>query len=502
MDCGEARALISAGTTPGTGPGHLPELGFHLSTCPACRAFRRIDLFDREQARRARFGAPPPDPVTPPAAQTTAIPQSVPAKKHRFTWLHTVVGMVLLACTWLVWYVGLPMVQAWQDIGTMASLPPIQQPVLALSASDATQTPDEATPQASPRVVPTRLVAHKVTATSHPTVTVSPTPAPSNSPIPTLTNNPTPTLTQEPTATPTAIPTEPPPPPPTEPPPPPTEPPPPLPTATTEPAQPVQAVAPAPRPGGTTVLLLGLDARPGESTGRSDALLVVHVDPQRNTAAILSLPRDLWVAIPGVGEGKINGAYVQGGTQTAGATVSQALGISIDHTVVIDFAGFRSLIDALDGVTVNVTRELYDPKFPTDDYGYTVAHFLPGPQLMHGTQALTYSRIRHPDSDFQRMRRQQAVLIGVSERLRKLGVFQSMHEADRITGALVPYVKTSMERGVAVQLLWELRNVNTANLRQLVLDGTMIQETTIGGGYAIVADTSTLHSLGAQLLAP
>jgi LCP family protein required for cell wall assembly len=250
------------------------------------------------------------------------------------------------------------------------------------------------------------------------------------------------------------------------------------------------------------VLLLGLDARPGESTGRSDALVVAHIDPERQTAALLSLPRDLWVAIPGIGEGKINGAYVQGGAQTAAATVGQALGVKIDHTVVIDFAGFRSLIDALGGITVDVPRELYDSKFPTDDYGIVEAHFLPGPQLMDGKQALTYSRIRHPDSDFARMRRQQAVLIGISAKLRKLGAFQSLHEADRLTGALVPYVRTSLGRGTAAQLLWSLRGLDPAGVGRLILDGGMLQETTIGGSYALVADSGTLHSLGAQLTAP
>ena len=498
MDCVEARALISAGTNPGTNPGQSPALGFHLSGCPACRAFRRIDLFDREQARRARLTDTPTEIVA-----TTSLQIPLPAikpvarKKSRFTLLYAGAGLVLIVCTWLAWYVGLPMLHAWQDLGTMASLAPIQQPVTNIVDQESTS---EVPPtQIAQTAVPTRLVTLVTTTTPRQTATSvrTVTPRPSNSPTPT--SEPTATMTALPTETPII---------PTETPIIPTETPiiptvtPVIPTATPEPAPPVQAVAPATAPGGVTVLLMGIDARPGETTGRSDALLIVHVDPQQQTAAILSLPRDLWVAIPGIGEGKINGAIAQGGTGTAVATVSQALGIAIDHAVVIDFAGFRSLIDALDGVTVNVPRELYDPKFPTDDYGYTEAHFLAGPQRMNGTQALMYSRIRHPDSDFQRMRRQQALLIGISERLRTLGVFQSMHEADRITGALVPYVKTSMERSTVVQLLWDLRSVNPARLRQLVLDGAMIQETNIGGGYAILADAATLQSLGAQLIAP
>lgn len=487
MDCSEARTLISAGTHPGAGAGQSPELGFHLSGCPACRAFRRIDLFDREQARRARF------PTTP----ETVVPVSrpVPRTRRGLTPLRAGAGFALIVCTWLAWYIGLPLMHAWQNLGVMASLPPVSEVAANAAVPDLVIATGSPTPQVSATPIPSQTstavpsqqpVIPSATATPRLSAGVAQLFAPEPS------NIPTPTSTSEPTATqhPTDIP------------PPPTEAPPPPPT-TVEAPLPEQAVIPAlSTDGGVTILLLGLDARPGETTGRSDALLVVHLNPEQQTAAVLSLPRDLWVAIPGIGEGKINGAYVQGGAQTAAATVSQALAISIDQTVVIDFAGFDALIDALGGISVNVSRELYDAKFPTEDYGYTVAHFLPGPQVMDGARALMYSRIRHPDSDFQRMRRQQALLLGISAQLRKLGALQSIHEADRITGALTPYVRTSLDRSTAVQLLWSLRNINPANVRQLVLDGSMVQETTIGGGYALVAAPATLQSLGAQLIAP
>lgn len=493
MDCSEARTLISAGTQPGAGPGQSPELGFHLSGCPACRAFRRIDLFDREQARRARVPAIPPRITAPVSAP-------VPRARAGRALLRIGAGLALIMCTWLAWYVGLPLLRAWHDLGTITSLPPMRE--VAASAAEpemvvATGTP---APAASATQRPSRATVTPSLLPATPGATATPRLAAGAAHpfAPEPSNIPTPTSTSVPTATPP--PTDVPPSPTAIPPSPTAAPPPPTATARPEPLS--QAVAPAGSAGGVTILLLGIDARPGEATGRSDALLVVHVDPERQTAAILSLPRDLWVAIPGIGEGKINGAYLQGGARTAAATVGQALGVSIDQSVVVDFAGFRSLIDALGGVTVNVSRELYDAKFPTIDYGYTIAHFLPGPQLMDGSQALMYSRIRHPDSDFQRMRRQQAVLLGISAQLRKIGTFQSLHEADRITGALTPYVRTSMERGATVQLLWSLRNINLANVRQLVLDGGMVGETSIGGSYALVADPATLQSLGAQLIAP
>ncbi len=526
MDCSEARALLSAGLLPGTGAGRSPQLGFHLSGCPACRAFRGVERFDRHQLQRGRTSGPPP-PITP-------VSRGLEPRRGRSTTVRVFVLLALLMGTWTIWYLGLPLLRAWRDLGTMASIEPVK-----VAADEAEHEPGAApaTPAPYPSIAPTLTptsptpapVATEtprptvVAVTNTPTVTASPRPAAGMAKpfAPDPTDIPTPTATVKPTVTPsptTAPPTSTiPPATPTIPPPKPTAPPVvtmeqpalvPTATAVQPPAQvaqapPAQAAVAAPAAaGGVTVLLLGLDARPGEATGRNDAVLVARINPEQRTAALLSLPRDLWVAIPGIGEGKINSAYVLGGAQTAAATVGQALGIPIDHTVVVDFKGFRGLIDALGGITVDVARELYDPKFPTDDYGIKEAHFLPGPQVMDGETALTYSRIRHPDSDFARMRRQQAVLLGIARRLGKLGAFQTLHESDRLTGALAPYVRTTLDRGTAAQLLWSQRTMDPANVRRLVLDGSMLQETTIGGSYALWAEPATLRSLGAQLLAP
>ena len=233
--------------------------------------------------------------------------------------------------------------------------------------------------------------------------------------------------------------------------------------------------------------------------------MVVRLDPARQRAGLLSLPRDLWVTIPGAGEGKINNAYFIGerdgqGASVASATVGRALGIEIDHVVVVDFAGFRGLIDTLGGVPVDVPRELHDPKFPTEDYGYTVAHFTPGTEVMSGARALMYSRIRHPDSDFARMRRQQALILGIARKLRQRGALENLHEADRITAALRPFVRTSLPPAVALDLLWSMRSVDIDAAQRTVVDTSIVSEANIGGAYVLVADQSTLRSLGAQLV--
>jgi polyisoprenyl-teichoic acid--peptidoglycan teichoic acid transferase len=239
--------------------------------------------------------------------------------------------------------------------------------------------------------------------------------------------------------------------------------------------------------------------------GRSDAIVVVRLDPERQYAAFLSLPRDLWVPIPGAGEGKINSAYFIGETQGNGPalardTISSILGIAIDYTVVADFAGFRSVIDMLGGVPVEIPREIYDAQFPTEDYGYTVAHFQAGMEVMNGERALTFSRIRHPDSDFERMRRQQLVLLGIGQKLGERGVLTNLHEADAITAALRPYVRTDMPPELTLGLMWSMRSLDPSTIKRLVLDGSMASEGMLGGAYVLLADQSVLNSLGAQLL--
>jgi polyisoprenyl-teichoic acid--peptidoglycan teichoic acid transferase len=258
--------------------------------------------------------------------------------------------------------------------------------------------------------------------------------------------------------------------------------------------------------GSTTILFLGLDAREGEGfMARSDAILVAHLDPRHDRLSMLSLPRDLWVNIPGAGQGKINSAFIIGeqmgeGATLAKETVSETLDISIDHVVVMDFTGFRSLVDALGGISVDVPTELYDPAFPTEDYGYRVAHFLPGRQRFDGEEALTYSRIRHPDSDFQRMRRQEAVVLAITKRIRDRGMVRNLREADRLTSALRPYMRTDMSPATALDLLWSMRAVDLTSADYISVDTSLLVETNIGGAYSVYADASVLRGLGARLI--
>jgi LCP family protein required for cell wall assembly len=232
------------------------------------------------------------------------------------------------------------------------------------------------------------------------------------------------------------------------------------------------------RPAPVTVLLLGTDRRPGEAaTPRSDAILVARLDPARGRVALLSLPRDLWVPIPDHGSNRLNSAYLWGerdgpaggGMALARATVGGLLGIPIDYVAVADFRGFVGLVDAIGGVTVDVERDLVDPRFPTADRRFTTVRFAAGPQRMDGATALTYARIRHPDSDFERGRRQQAVLLAILQRLRERGDLANLLAAERASAALVGYVQTDMPAELMLELALALRELDGAAVERYAL---------------------------------
>ena len=166
-----------------------------------------------------------------------------------------------------------------------------------------------------------------------------------------------------------------------------------------------------------SVLILGSDARPDElargQVGRTDTLLLFVADRATPRLAMVSVPRDLWVAIPGYGEERINAAYELGGSQTARQTVSNVLAQRVDRYMVIGLQGVRDVVDAAGGVDITVAQAIHDDTYPTDDYGYQTVDIPAGRQHMDGDIALKYARTRHQDSDFGRIARQQQVLSAV-----------------------------------------------------------------------------------------
>jgi LCP family protein required for cell wall assembly len=180
-----------------------------------------------------------------------------------------------------------------------------------------------------------------------------------------------------------------------------------------------------------TILVLGVDRR-GSEIPRTDTILLARIGPPGQPPAVLSIPRDLWVQIPGKGEDRINTAYVWGelgmggGPALARKAVEENFGVRVDRVAVIDFSCFQAAVDAAGGVTIDVPARLVDETYPAKDGGVMEVIFEPGRQKVDGERALQYVRTRAPDSDFGRIRRQQQVLAAIAERVHSPAVAASV----------------------------------------------------------------------------
>jgi polyisoprenyl-teichoic acid--peptidoglycan teichoic acid transferase len=159
-----------------------------------------------------------------------------------------------------------------------------------------------------------------------------------------------------------------------------------------------------------TLMILGSDRRPrnnveGAGGARSDTIMLVRLDPDKDATAIMSLPRDLKVEIPGHGTDKINAAYEVGGPKLTLATVKAVTGLPINHVVNVAFEGFWRAVNAVGCVYVDIDRRYFN-----DSAAYAYIDVQPGYQRMCGRKALQYVRFRHEDTDIVRAARQQDFL--------------------------------------------------------------------------------------------
>lgn len=199
------------------------------------------------------------------------------------------------------------------------------------------------------------------------------------------------------------------------------------------------------RRGPVHVLILGIDERTQEQGPfRSDTMILAGFDPRTPRAALLSIPRDLWVMIPGIGENRVNTANFFGGPPLAKETVAQAFGVPVHYYAKLNFDGFVRIIDALGGIDVEVAETLHDENYPTPDYGVTTIHIEPGKQHFSGAEALIYARSRYSTNDFDRGRRQQEIIAAIRRRLLQPGAWMRL---PAVMAALPSAVETDMLPG-------------------------------------------------------
>jgi LCP family protein required for cell wall assembly len=183
-----------------------------------------------------------------------------------------------------------------------------------------------------------------------------------------------------------------------------------------------------------TLMLLGSDRRPrnnqeGAAGARSDTIMLVRLDPDKEAIAIMSLPRDLKVEIPGRGTDKINMAYAYGGPKLTLRTVKRLTGLSINHVINVNFKGFWRAVNAVGCVYTDIDRRYYN-----DSAEYTFIDLQPGYQRLCGTDALQYVRFRHEDTDLVRSARQQDFLRMAKQQITSSELFEKRDRLLKIFG--------------------------------------------------------------------
>ncbi len=202
-----------------------------------------------------------------------------------------------------------------------------------------------------------------------------------------------------------------------------------------------------------TILLLGSDRRFADIRAklkpRSDTIIVMRLDPDKNATAMLSLPRDLMVDVPGHGRRKLNEAYQLGGPNLAILTVDDLLGLNIQHVISVNFGGFRRAVDRLGCVYIDVDRRYFNDNSGSGP-DYAIIDLKPGYQKLCGQKALDYVRYRHGDSDFVRAARQQEFLRQVKDQFGLTRFVRDRKELLRIFGR---YTETDISQSNTAEIL-------------------------------------------------
>ncbi|MEU4550650.1 LCP family protein [Micromonospora violae] len=219
--------------------------------------------------------------------------------------------------------------------------------------------------------------------------------------------------------------------------------------------------------GALNMLILGSDSRDPEGTtgSRTDSIILAHIPKDRSSAQLVSIPRDTWVPVPrskngnnGGRDAKINAAYAWGGVPLMVQTVEKFTDVRIDHVMIIDFAGFVEIIDALGGVDIDSEKSFTSihPPFRT---------FKQGMQRMDGEAALDYSRQRKQfaDGDFARIRHQQQVIRAIMDKAASGGILTNPSRLNSFVKASSSAVSVD-EKMSLLDMATDLRNLRGGNM--------------------------------------
>jgi len=275
------------------------------------------------------------------------------------------------------------------------------------------------------------------------------------------------------------------------------------------------AVAPWQDPRRVSILLLGIDQRAGETgTFATDTIILLSLDPVGKTGALLSIPRDLWVQMPGLNQpGRINTANIigddinypgGGGPAYAARVVEKELGITIQHYVLINFEVFTTLIDAIGPVEVCPPEPIDDDQYPDGSYGTISIHFDAGCQELNAERLLQYARTRHSDSDIGRSSRQQEVILAVRDKVLSAGgVLSLLPQVPALWRSVQDNIRPDLTLEEVISLARTAESIPDSEIRQSQISfGEVELGTTADGDQILMPIHSDIQALVQDLFRP
>ncbi len=261
------------------------------------------------------------------------------------------------------------------------------------------------------------------------------------------------------------------------------------------------------------ILFLGVDQRCDEQgPSHTDTIMLATVDPVSKSAALFSLPRDLWIEIPGFGVDRINQAYYfgqafeypGGGPALAQETVESLLGVPVDYYLTVDFQAFVDAVNLIGGLTIDVPEAIVDDTYPDNCYGYDPFSIQVGKQRLDGEVALKYARTRAtPGGDVDRAQRQQAVLLAIREQVAQLDQLPGLIvQAPLLWRSLQENVTTNLPLQDLLELAMLVQAIPAGNIRTAVLDYDYVYiETTPDGRQVLVPRREEIRALRDEVFA-
>lgn len=230
--------------------------------------------------------------------------------------------------------------------------------------------------------------------------------------------------------------------------------------------------------GRVNILLLGMAGKGKPGGELTDTIMIASLDIQNNKVALLSLPRDLYASVPDSRySAKINSLYKYGlnndqGIEPLKKTLEKITDLKIDYYLILNFSGFEKFIDDIDGINVQVERDIYDPTYPGPNYSYETFELKKGFHTLDGATALKYARERHadPEGDFGRAKRQQQVLQSAKNKVFSTKTLLNPFAVSKMMDTLGDNLKTDLSLEEIDSLIKLSKNLDTQNINNAVID--------------------------------